>query len=84
MMEPLDDWFADRGWQPFEFQREAWAAYLDGKSGVVHAPTGIGKTLSAEEVSTEKFGDRLRRMLRELEAAARRKEDPANRPERVG
>ena len=42
------------------------------------------ETLGAEELSSEKFGDRLRRMLRELEAAARRRDDPANRPERAG
>jgi ATP-dependent Lhr-like helicase len=42
----LDEWFAGRRWESFEFQREAWAAYLEGKSGLVHAPTGIGKTLS--------------------------------------
>ena len=27
---PAEEWFADRGWSPFEFQREAWAAYLLG------------------------------------------------------
>ncbi|MGI9242945.1 MAG: ligase-associated DNA damage response DEXH box helicase [Verrucomicrobiales bacterium] len=42
----LDEWFDGRGWEPFPFQRETWAAYLDGRSGLVHAPTGIGKTLS--------------------------------------
>ncbi len=42
------------------------------------------ETLGAEELSSEKFGDRLRRMLRELEVAARRRDDPSNRPERVG
>lgn len=29
------------------FQREAWAAYAEGKSGLIHAPTGLGKTLAA-------------------------------------
>ena len=42
----LDPWFASRGWKPFAFQYEAWAAYLAGRSGLVHAPTGSGKTLS--------------------------------------
>lgn len=40
------DWFADRGWQPFTFQTEAWGSYLDGASGLVNAPTGSGKTYS--------------------------------------
>ncbi len=37
-------WFTQRGWQPFDFQREAWAAYLRGESGLLHAATGAGKT----------------------------------------
>ena len=40
------DWFADRGWSVFPFQQRAWRAYLDGKSGLVNAPTGSGKTYS--------------------------------------
>ncbi|MCB9299712.1 MAG: ligase-associated DNA damage response DEXH box helicase [Lewinellaceae bacterium] len=37
-------WFSQEGWQPFPFQMEAWQHYLDGKSGLVNAPTGSGKT----------------------------------------
>src|ERR1700743_300229 len=37
-------WFKQHRWQPFDFQREAWADYLAGKSGLIHAPTGTGKT----------------------------------------
>ena len=37
-------WFADRGRQPFEYQLQTWRAYLAGESGLVHAPTGTGKT----------------------------------------
>jgi ATP-dependent Lhr-like helicase len=40
-------WFESRGWKPLPFQREAWAAYAEGKSGLIHAPTGLGKTLAA-------------------------------------
>ena len=40
------EWFAARGWDPFEFQLEAWNAYLGGWSGLVNAPTGSGKTYS--------------------------------------
>lgn len=42
----LDQWFQQHGWNPFDFQRETWAAYLGGASGLVHAPTGMGKTLA--------------------------------------
>lgn len=45
MMESLwTDWFKEKRWKPFPFQREAWAAFLAGESGLVHAPTGLGKT----------------------------------------
>ena len=37
-------WFKRHGWTPFKFQREAWSAYLAGQSGLVHSPTGTGKT----------------------------------------
>jgi ATP-dependent helicase Lhr and Lhr-like helicase len=42
----INDWFLARGWTPFDFQRQAWEAYLSGKSGLVNAPTGSGKTYS--------------------------------------
>jgi len=38
------DWFENRGWKPFPFQIEAWRHYLNGKSGLLNAPTGSGKT----------------------------------------
>ncbi|MCI0677302.1 MAG: DEAD/DEAH box helicase [Phycisphaerales bacterium] len=44
MLEPIEQWFARNGWTPFDFQRETWAAYRRGESGLVHAPTGTGKT----------------------------------------
>jgi ATP-dependent Lhr-like helicase len=44
---PLEHWFADNGWQAFDFQREVWNAYLAGESGLVHSATGSGKTLAA-------------------------------------
>ncbi len=44
---PLTTWFRARGWKPLPFQRETWDAYARGESGLVHAPTGLGKTLAA-------------------------------------
>jgi ATP-dependent Lhr-like helicase len=43
----LDAIFAERDWAPFKYQREVWDAYRAGKSGLIHAPTGTGKTLAA-------------------------------------
>ncbi len=40
-------WFAGKGWTPFPFQEEVWRAVAAGTSGVLHAPTGTGKTLAA-------------------------------------
>lgn len=37
-------WFAARGWRPFAFQRDVWAAMARGESGLLHATTGSGKT----------------------------------------
>lgn len=39
-------WFQSMGWQVATFQEEAWQAYAEGKSGLVNAPTGSGKTYS--------------------------------------
>lgn len=38
--------FAAKGWEPLEFQKATWEAYLAGSSGLLHAPTGLGKTLA--------------------------------------
>ena len=40
-------WFAQRGWMPHAFQREAWDLHARGESGLVHVPTGSGKTYAA-------------------------------------
>lgn len=43
-LAPAYKWFKKKKWQPFPFQEKAWKAYLDGKSGLLNAPTGSGKT----------------------------------------
>ncbi len=40
-------WFSARGWSTFDFQEEVWQAMHAGASGLIHAPTGTGKTLAA-------------------------------------
>lgn len=44
---PILDWYASRGWKVFDFQRQAWEAYLDGRDGLIFSPTGSGKTYAA-------------------------------------
>ncbi len=41
---PVDRWFATQGWKSQVFQREVWAEMLLGRSGLLNAPTGTGKT----------------------------------------
>ena len=40
-------WFAAQGWTAFAFQEEVWSAMAAGESGLLHAPTGMGKTYAA-------------------------------------
>jgi ATP-dependent Lhr-like helicase len=37
-------WLAAQGWQAFPFQQQAWQAIAAGRSGLLHATTGSGKT----------------------------------------
>lgn len=39
-----EQWLRRCKGRPFPFQKETWHAYLEGRSGLVHAPTGVGKT----------------------------------------
>ncbi|WP_141620761.1 ligase-associated DNA damage response DEXH box helicase [Myxococcus sp. AB036A] len=46
-LERLRGWFRAKGWTPYPFQEEAWAAHARGESGLIHVPTGAGKTYAA-------------------------------------
>jgi ATP-dependent helicase Lhr and Lhr-like helicase len=46
-LQPITAWFEAQGWQPFGFQQDVWRHYLDGDSGLIHSPTGTGKTYAA-------------------------------------
>ncbi len=43
----VEAWFTDQGWRVFPYQAEAWDAYRAGESGLIHSPTGTGKSLAA-------------------------------------
>jgi ATP-dependent helicase Lhr and Lhr-like helicase len=40
----IEQWLAEQLLKPFDFQREAWAHIAAGRSGLLHASTGSGKT----------------------------------------
>lgn len=40
------EYFNNKGWEPFPFQVQTWIDFLDGKSGLLNAPTGSGKTFA--------------------------------------
>jgi ATP-dependent Lhr-like helicase len=47
MTHPAERYLEGLGLAPQAFQREAWSAWAGGDSGLIHAPTGTGKTLAA-------------------------------------
>jgi ATP-dependent helicase Lhr and Lhr-like helicase len=47
LLDATRAWFASQGFTPFAFQEEVWDAYAAGESGLIHAPTGMGKTYAA-------------------------------------
>lgn len=71
MHKALTDWLKHKKWKPFPFQKETWAAYENGDSGILRAPTGHGKTLAVylgalsqtlDEKGTE-YSERHRKLL---------------------
>ena len=45
-MKEVTQWFGEQGWRPQAFQKECWKAYAQGLNGMLHAPTGTGKTFA--------------------------------------
>lgn len=39
-----ETWFLSKNWNVFPFQKKTWQAFLNGKHGLLNAPTGSGKT----------------------------------------
>ena len=44
LYEIAETWFRQQDWKPFKFQKDTWKAFLQGKHGLLNAPTGSGKT----------------------------------------
>jgi len=92
-------WFAARGWTAHAFQREAWERFRAGESGLIHVPTGSGKTYAAylgaleEVVAGAAAGTRgarviyvspLRAVARDIELALRAPVEECGLPVTVG
>lgn len=45
-LDRFENWFRQRAWSPLAFQSEVWQAMIEGESGLLHAQTGMGKTLA--------------------------------------
>lgn len=43
-MNWINSWFKTKNWEPREFQKQAWKAYLRRENGLIHVSTGFGKT----------------------------------------
>ncbi|RIV35249.1 ligase-associated DNA damage response DEXH box helicase [Flagellimonas lutimaris] len=44
LLHIAENWFQGQDWKPFPFQKQTWHAFLEGKHGLLNAPTGSGKT----------------------------------------
>lgn len=44
LLHIAESWFQKQNWKPFKFQKDTWKAFLQGKNGLLNAPTGSGKT----------------------------------------
>ena len=59
-MKNIEQWFKEQNWNAQTFQKQCWKAYTHGQSGMLHAPTGSGKTYAlwggiVEEMSRSKI-----------------------------
>ena len=55
--QAVDSWFRQNTWSLLPFQEEVWQACRDGKSGLINAPTGSGKTYSILLPFLEKWAE---------------------------
>lgn len=63
----IDSWFKEKGWTPFDWQRTVWNTSLEGRSGLLNAPTGSGKTFALFLPVLMNWIDRHPETYRELE-----------------
>jgi ATP-dependent Lhr-like helicase len=64
--ERLTDWFGEEVGEPWPFQERVWEARREGRSGLIHVPTGAGKTYAAYLPALERAAEGYERGLRVL------------------
>ena len=81
MKRELQDWFIQRGWKPFKFQKDVWSAIARGESGLLHATTGAGKTYAVWLGALMSFGapapvKRAQKAIKNIAQGAQQKSPP--------
>ncbi|PZF73259.1 ligase-associated DNA damage response DEXH box helicase [Taibaiella soli] len=100
MNKLAQQWFEQQQWKPYPFQEQTWRAIASGKSGLLNAPTGFGKTFAiwfgvlehyAKQAEKKKrkglhclWITPLRALSKEIEAATNRVSGDLHLPYRIG
>ena len=45
-IQTISSWMESKKRKPFSFQRKTWKSIVGGENGILHSPTGTGKTLA--------------------------------------
>ena len=57
-MSLASTWLRRNGWKAFDFQKEVWQAVAEGRSGLLHASTGAGKTYAVWLAALNRFASK--------------------------
>ena len=72
-----DRWFKQQGWKAFAFQREVWQAVASGKSGLLHATTGSGKTYAVWLAALNRYAGPAKLVTPVSDSAGKKRALPA-------
>ncbi len=72
-----DAWFKQHGWKAFAFQREVWQAVAQGKSGLLHATTGSGKTYAVWLAALNRYAGPAKASMPVTASLAKKRAPPA-------
>ncbi len=72
-----DGWFRQHGWKAFPFQREVWQAVAQGKSGLLHATTGSGKTYAVWLAALNRYAASLKAATPTPDLISKKRAPPA-------